>query len=183
MSRGISLVEMNSNQFLLIYSFAAGVLKEAGRNMVLAFMLTGTSEEFRFPVVVLWAIMFLVVSTLLNPTGLSTLCSCMAMSRLMGLDAPVTYHKELKSPINFQLSKIKCQGKSNISGYHQWGMVIIVLVSFRQPDIKLDRFEKINSVRLSCEHVCGRFPWLIIDVGRSTSLWLVLSVEWWSGLV
>lgn len=34
----------------------------------------------------------------------------------MGLDAPVTYHEKLKSPIDFQLSKIKRQGKSNISG-------------------------------------------------------------------
>lgn len=44
-------MEMNSNQFLFIFSFAAGGLKEAARNMVLAFMLTATNEEFRFPVV------------------------------------------------------------------------------------------------------------------------------------
>lgn len=95
--------------------------------MVSEFRLTGSSKEFRFPVVVVrsyssWLPLssepsaILVFSTLLHPTGSSSLCSCMARSLLMGLTALVKYHKEIKSPINFPLAKIKCQCKSNISG-------------------------------------------------------------------
>lgn len=93
--------------------------------MVSEFTLTGSSKEFRFPVVGVrsyssWPPLssepspILFFSTLLHPTGSSSLC--LARSLLMGPTALVKYHEEIKSPINFLLAKIKCQRKPNISG-------------------------------------------------------------------